>query len=140
MLMFAFLCYFAYFYAEFILCPSLMPSKYARKKWEIDSENNLKYVALTRSKRTLNYISEKKFSPNLFNDINIIDSLELQRKKMNRALGVETKTLKVDFKTKEDIISNDVEKIMNKNNNSLNKTNERKRNNIGGNKFSKFLK
>lgn len=124
----------------FILCPSLMPSKYARKKWEIDSENNLKYVALTRSKRTLNYISEKKFPPNLFNDINIIDSLETQRKKMDRALGVETKTLKVDFKTKEDMISNDVEKIMNKNNNSLNKTNERKRNNIGGNKFSKFLK
>ena len=31
----------------------LMPHPNARKKWEIEQELNLKYVALTRAKRTL---------------------------------------------------------------------------------------
>lgn len=44
----------------YILCPSLMPSKYAKKEWEIKSERNLMYVAITRAKKTLNYIEESK--------------------------------------------------------------------------------
>lgn len=42
----------------FILCPSLMPSKLAKKDWEIKTEHNLIYVAMTRAKKTLNYIKE----------------------------------------------------------------------------------
>ena len=47
----------------FILCPSLMPNKLAKKDWEIISEKNLVYVAWTRAKKTLNFISEKEFPP-----------------------------------------------------------------------------
>ena len=44
----------------FILLPSLMPIKYAKKDWEIKTEQNLIYVAITRAKKTLNYIKEEK--------------------------------------------------------------------------------
>ncbi len=46
----------------FILCPSLMPSKTAKQEWEIKAEQNLIYVAITRAKKSLNYISETYFS------------------------------------------------------------------------------
>ena len=39
-----------------------MPSKFAKKDWEILSENNLIYVAYTRAKKTLNFIKEDNFS------------------------------------------------------------------------------
>lgn len=37
----------------FILKPDLMPHPKAKRGWEIDQENNLRYVAITRSKREL---------------------------------------------------------------------------------------
>lgn len=37
----------------FIIRPSLMPSKYANKDWELIQERKLKYVAFTRAKKTL---------------------------------------------------------------------------------------
>ena len=37
-----------------------MPIKYAKKDWEIKTEQNLIYVAITRAKKTLNYIKEEK--------------------------------------------------------------------------------
>jgi superfamily I DNA/RNA helicase len=45
----------------FILAKSLMPSIYAHQEWEIVSEENLEYVAITRAKKTLQYIDEDKF-------------------------------------------------------------------------------
>ena len=47
----------------FILCPSLMPNKMAVRDWEKKSEHNLIYVAWTRAKKTLNFVSEKEFPP-----------------------------------------------------------------------------
>jgi superfamily I DNA/RNA helicase len=44
----------------YILCPSLMPSRLAKKKWEIQAEMNLMYVAVTRAKKTLNMIKEEE--------------------------------------------------------------------------------
>lgn len=41
----------------FILDSSLMPSKWAKLPWQIEQENNLKYVAITRAKKHLTYIS-----------------------------------------------------------------------------------
>lgn len=49
----------------FILCPSLMPSRLAHKDWEIKSEQNLIYVAYTRAKKSLNFLSEKEFPPSV---------------------------------------------------------------------------
>ena len=45
----------------FILAKSLMPSMYAKQQWEFVSEQNLQYVAITRAKKTLQYIDEDKF-------------------------------------------------------------------------------
>lgn len=73
----------------YILCPSLMPSKHAKKEWEIKSEENLIYVAMTRCKKSLNYISEEKFPPFLFKDKNIINNLEKQKKIINNILNIE---------------------------------------------------
>jgi DNA helicase-2/ATP-dependent DNA helicase PcrA len=42
----------------FILHPELMPSKYAILPWELDQEENLKYVAYTRAKSTLGFITD----------------------------------------------------------------------------------
>lgn len=42
----------------FILQPELMPSKYAKLDWQIEQENNLMYVAYTRAKTTLGFITD----------------------------------------------------------------------------------
>lgn len=49
----------------YILCKSLMPSKQAKMKWEIKQEENLCYVAYTRAKLKLGFVSEKEISPSL---------------------------------------------------------------------------
>lgn len=45
----------------YIACKSLMPSKSAKKGWEINQEHNLMYVAYTRAKDKLGFIDEKDF-------------------------------------------------------------------------------
>lgn len=47
----------------FILCPSLMPSAMAETKLDIEQERNIMYVAYTRCKESLNFISDKFFEP-----------------------------------------------------------------------------
>jgi hypothetical protein len=125
----------------FILCPSLMPSKYAKKEWEKTAEENLIYVAITRAKKTLNYISEDLFPPNLFGENDdIIADLEYQRKRMNHALKMNSQALTVSGMTRDEQITHDVRKLMNVNNSKTRVINETKRKKIGGNKMSKFLK
>jgi superfamily I DNA/RNA helicase len=124
----------------YILCPSLMPSKYAKKEWEKNSEENLIYVAITRAKKTLNYISEDLFNPNLFGENDdIVKELENQRKKMNKALNINCKVIKNEIINKDNQISIDVKKIMNTHNAKTRVINEKRRKNIGGNKMAKFL-
>lgn len=45
----------------FILDPNLMPSKYARLNWQKKQEANLEYVAITRAKHNLYYITSGKW-------------------------------------------------------------------------------
>lgn len=47
----------------YILCNSLMPSKLAKKDWEKQQEKNLQYVAYTRPKQRLGFISEEEIVP-----------------------------------------------------------------------------
>jgi DNA helicase II / ATP-dependent DNA helicase PcrA len=42
----------------FILMPELMPSQYAKEQWELIQEDNLRYVAYTRAKNVLGFISD----------------------------------------------------------------------------------
>lgn len=41
----------------FIVCPELIPSKYAVQDWQKIQENNLLYVAITRARKQLSFIS-----------------------------------------------------------------------------------
>ena len=45
----------------FIACKSLMPSKSAKKDWELNQEYNLMYVAYTRAKNILGFLDESDF-------------------------------------------------------------------------------
>ena len=42
----------------YILCPELIPSKFAEQEWELKQEENLKYVAITRAKSKLVYLND----------------------------------------------------------------------------------
>ena len=46
----------------FFLLPNLIPNQFATQDWQIEQENNLKYVAITRAKSELVYIHEESFS------------------------------------------------------------------------------
>ena len=124
----------------FILCNSLMPSKYATEQWEMQSEENLIYVAMTRAKKTLNYISEKQFPPRMFGENeNILIDLERQRNKMNRALDINTQILDCAFKTQDERISEDVKTILGTSKLKRKTIDNPKKRNIGGNKFANLF-
>lgn len=42
----------------FFLCPELIPNKFATQPWQLQQENNLEYVAITRAKKELHYIND----------------------------------------------------------------------------------
>lgn len=66
----------------YILCHSSMPSKLAHHEWEKTQEKNLIYVAYTRAKKTLGFISEKEIPPSgssqepteIINELNFIEN------------------------------------------------------------------
>lgn len=78
----------------YILMPSLLPSKLATKDWEIKTEKNLVYVAVTRAKRTLNYIHEDTFFIRRYvksSAISILSELDAIKKKLNYNVEMEIK-------------------------------------------------
>lgn len=42
----------------FILCPELIPSRFAVQEWQLKQEDNLLYVAITRAKKKLVFLSD----------------------------------------------------------------------------------
>lgn len=55
----------------FFLIPELIPSKYAIQDWQLEQEQNLKYVCITRAKETLVYVNRSQFTMDIKNSINI---------------------------------------------------------------------
>ena len=49
----------------FFLCPELIPSRYAVLDWQIEQEKNLEYVAITRAKKELIYVSTEVFNEDI---------------------------------------------------------------------------
>jgi hypothetical protein len=77
----------------YVVCPSLMPSKSAKKDWEVRQETNLMYVAYTRAKNILGFIDEKDFEQydlSNVNNVRILNNIETQ---VNRVLGKNTKII-----------------------------------------------
>lgn len=106
----------------YIYYPSLIPSKFAKKEWEIIAEEHLAYVAYTRAKKSLNFIEEDTKNYQIgatFNFKQMIKNIENIRKKMNN-------------------INYDEEKIIENNTNEHQKIFTK--NSIQKNKFSNLFK
>lgn len=89
----------------FIACESLMPSKSAKKDWEIKQEYNLMYVAYTRAKNILGFIDEKNFEKFNTSNTNSIATLRRIEYQVNKVLGKTTKII-INEDTAKDILKN----------------------------------
>jgi superfamily I DNA/RNA helicase len=117
----------------FILSKSLMPSIYAQQEWEIISEENLEYVAITRAKKTLQYIDEDKFKIERNQKYlkSVIEKLEV----IKNLLGTKPISRKANINIVSKPILSGGTKIYTKNNdNNIGKKT------VGAVKFGKFLK
>lgn len=90
----------------YILCRSSMPSKLAVSDWEIEQEKNLIYVAITRPKQKLGFISEKEIPPTgssqdpliILNDLRLIEHqvcVILHKEPMKEDENIEISKLRV---------------------------------------------
>ena len=75
----------------YIICHSCMPSKLAVRDWEKQQEQNVMYVAYTRAKNLLGFISEKEIKPmaSLQEPNQIINELAYIEQKVCGILGKE---------------------------------------------------
>ena len=55
----------------YFLCPELIPSKFATQPWELEQEENLRYVAITRAKQKLVYVSVETFTNDLASKVTL---------------------------------------------------------------------
>ena len=77
----------------FIIAPSLMPSKSAKKDWEVRQEMNLMYVAYTRAKNHLYFLSEEEIDDSDLTDDYNLTVLRMKEKLVNMALKKTTKSV-----------------------------------------------
>ena len=77
----------------YIVCRSLMPSKSAKKDWEVRQEHNLEYVAYTRAKKILGFVSEKDFEQFDMSSTSNQSILNRIEELVNRVLYSNTKTI-----------------------------------------------
>lgn len=75
----------------YILCHSMMPSRLAHHDWEKLQERNLQYVAYTRAKNKLGFISEKEIPPtgSMSDPSSILTELNYIENKVCKVLGKE---------------------------------------------------
>lgn len=75
----------------FVLCNSTLPSKLAQLDWEKKQEDNLVYVAYTRPKHLLGFISEREIKPcgSENEPMEIINDLMYIENKVCKILGTE---------------------------------------------------
>ena len=55
----------------FFLCPELIPSKYATQPWQFEQERNLRYIAITRARNELIYVSGSQFKQDIQSKIKL---------------------------------------------------------------------
>ena len=107
----------------YILCRSSMPSKLAKSDIDRQQEENLIYVAITRPKQTLGFISEKEIKPSgsaqepleIINELNFVekkvcellgkqptpddDNIEIERMKVKQATKIDETSLELPENT-----------------------------------------
>ena len=117
----------------YILAKSLMPSIYAHQEWERISEDNLEYVAITRAKKTLQYIDEEKFriERNQKYLKSVLEKLEI----IKNLLGTKPSKRKINVTMfSKPTLSGGSKNYTNNN------ANNKGKNAVGALKFGKFLK
>ena len=67
----------------FILNKNLLPSKFVKQDWEMEQEKNLEYVAITRPKKILGFISDRD-NMQTSEKRNISGEIDLIRYKVNK--------------------------------------------------------
>lgn len=55
----------------FFLCPELLPSQFATQPWQLEQEQNLKYVAITRARHQLIYVSGSTLKEDILTNIEL---------------------------------------------------------------------
>lgn len=118
----------------YILCRSCMPPKRAKREWEKEEEMNLIYVAYTRAKHVLGFVSEKEIPPSgaLADEDDIVNDIVFLERRVcqitgreitnpNNAPGLSKFRLKAATKI-EDIHKNDNVVIISKNEAPLEET------------------
>lgn len=107
----------------YILCHSSMPSKLATHDWEKMQEKNLMYVAYTRAKKKLGFISEKEIKPFGVSQEpgEILETLSLLERKVCKVLNKEPTEkiesidiIKLKLKTAKEISPQKLHEIDNK--------------------------
>ena len=100
----------------FIACNSLMPSKSAKKDWEIKQEYNLMYVAYTRAKNFLGFINEDDFKDYQFNGSSKNNRLAAIEEQVCKVLGKKQKYLSADTAYSCGIVKNATKIVLPKSN------------------------
>lgn len=96
----------------FILCRSMMPSKRAERDWEKEQEENLIYVAYTRAKENLCFVSEKEIKPfgGMDDPMEILNDMRFCEKKVCKVFGKELSNYEVNIELSKFNVKN-IEKI-----------------------------
>ena len=70
-----------------------MPSKSAKKPWEIEQEKNIMYVAYTRPRNVLGFLDERDFEKYKTYDANNKKRLKRIEEKVNNIFGITPKKI-----------------------------------------------
>ena len=90
----------------FIACKSLMPSKSAKKDWEIKQEYNLMYVAYTRAKNFLGFLDEDDFKDYQIDEAKERKRLMAIELQVDRVLDKKPKYLSADTTYASEVVKN----------------------------------
>ena len=122
----------------YILQPSLMPNKFAKKEWEIKTEKNLIYVAYTRAKKTLNFIKEDR---NAYRTSGYFDIAKMKNdlKNLKTTLNYNKENLITESNFKTEPIVNEIKKLGGNTTNSQTNNNTETKKTKTQSKFRKLL-
>ena len=126
----------------YILMPSLMPIKYATQDWEKTTEKNLIYVAITRAKKSLNYIEEENktfgIAPsNIFDFDSMKKMVTLVKNKLHANDNIGIKEIKDNYHITYDERLNKIKNLGEKK--ETNNINDKKKNKKAAMRMQKFL-
>lgn len=110
----------------FIACPSLIPHKLAETPWQLKQEDNIRYVAYTRPKTVLGFISEKEVSDSgaISTVGDVVEFFKTAEKVVNRLYSNDIKNKIVDVSKELEKRKERIKEVSSPNKKSLSKTSD----------------